>query len=252
MSAIFSSFYKTVASPGTPVAFGAATVQFNVGIIVPQKSATEENAGNVSIIQTGGTGEVVLVPGQTPYIVRAPMNTAFKATDFTVDSDTAGDGILFVYSFAAFNSYHSIEQKLENAMRKLIDTISSTIDDCSITTGLSEDERTGDNIRCVVAEADEEILDSALWRCKAQVIVQTRMRQDDALELHRLRTAYVRDLFMASETEALLSSLEPNFSVQESSICQRKLSSGLSSDQATPKYLSIFSFEVCCCGNQIF
>lgn len=255
MASIFLDLIKTVAAPGTPEALGASTVEFNVGMIYPR----EDNTGLVRIKQASGgsAGQFILSPGQLPpHIIENPNHTVFNAAQFYIDADVADEGVRLVYSKAEFKTFHCIEMKLESAMRNYIQTIATTIDDCTITTGLSDEGQGRDNIHCLCDEAEEEEGLPGLWRCTATIFIKTDIGKpgeeaSENLIKHRLRTAYVRDLFMDGDnTTQILGSLEPNFSVQDEGIVNRKITTAL--DKDANKYLSRMTFEVLCCGNQVF
>lgn len=255
MSAILSSFYKTVASAATPEALGAATVLFNTGWFIAQKSATESNTGIVTVqfSSTNNAGSLALYPSVSQRII-ADGTSYFTANQVYLDVATAGDGVLFIYSLADWKAYHDAEGKLEQAMVALVETIALTIDDCSVTHGLDIAEKTGDNVHCVVESATELIHDTGLWQCEAKVIIQTPVdppkgstERGDQLTKHRLRTAYVRDLFMDGEnTVQVLSSSVPGLTVQPRSMINRRLASSVNER----KFISEFSFQISCCATQ--
>lgn len=246
---IFTSFYVNPVDAGIPLVLGADTIRFNWGMFLPQKSATEDNAGPVTIqdVATNNAGGVQLSPGQTPHQVFAPNNSDFNAAQFWIDAAQAGDGVLFVYSLSTWKTYHDIESKLEEALTNLIKTVAATLDDCSITAGLSDEARDGHNIHAVVDKAVEEVKDTGLWTCSVEIMIETPADDSEALQRHRLRTAYVRDLFMDGDNTAQLLSVlceSGQLAVQQNSIRNRQLQSTIHER----KYKSQFSFEISCCG----
>jgi hypothetical protein len=246
---IFTSFYVNPVGAATPLVLGADTIRFNWGMFTPQKSETEDNAGVVTVqtVATNDAGGVHLSPGQTPHQVFAPNNSTFNASQFWIDAAQAGDGVLFTYSLTSWKTWHAIESKLEEALVNLIETISATLDDCTVTAGLSDMARDGDSIHAEVTKAVEEVKDTGLWTCSVELWVQTPADGTDRLERHRLRTAYVRDLFMDGDnTTQLLSVLceSGDLAVQQNSIKNRQLESTVHER----KYVSKFSFEISCCG----
>jgi len=248
MAAIFQNFYKTVAAAAVPEAIGAATVQFNAAIVTAAKSNTEANAGNVFLQYTSADGDHVdeLYPGNSIQIL-APLNGIFNAAQFFVDVAVDGDGVLFTYLLADPKAFNDVELKTEAAMRKLVLTIAATIDDCSVTSGISDMERTGDNINCYVTGSTEAVHNTGLWSVQCGVTVRSRIKRDDKLNKHRLRTAYVRDLFMDTQAADILSALERDFTACPRSIRERATENRIEGEF----WVSELRFVMTACGSSL-
>lgn len=248
MAALFTSFYKTVASTTVPEAIGAATVLFNSAIVTASKSETDLNAGNITLQNSGvdNSGIWELYPGNSQQIL-APLNSIFNAAQFFIDVTVAGDGVLFTYLLADPKAFNNIERKTERAMAAYVKTIAATIDDCSVTTGISDEERTKDNIHCYVSGSAESIHGTGLWDAQCQVTVRSRIQRDDKLEKHSLRTAYVRDLFMDLQAPEVLSALERDFTAIPRSL-RNKTTENRVDD---PFWVTDFRFTLTVAGSSI-
>ncbi len=222
MSAIFSSFYKNTVTAGTPVVLGASTIEFNSCLFFAQKADDTVNTGRIWIGDTTATARngFEIWPGVS-YSFVAPAQSIANAAQFYLDSEVSGDGVSCAYILADWKAFSDIESKIEEACKRYIWTIAATIDDCSVTCGITDDERTEDNVNAYVAETMERFHDSGQFDSRVTIQVRTNIGkagEQNRLQRHRLRTAYVRDLFMDVDAEATLSSLVPAFSVARSSI----------------------------------
>jgi hypothetical protein len=218
MSAIFQSFYKTVTGAGVSEVLGASTIEFNVALFIGNKAKDTWNTSNVQVELDEGS--IIVAPG-VGETWRAPAGSYTNASEFNVRPYVAGDGVLCVYSLADYKSFSDIELTVEEAIRKYLMTIGATLDDCSFTTGISTDERTSDNINVYVSGATERIINSGVWDCSVTVQVRSQVgkeSEDNPLDRHRLRTAYVRDLILEPEAEEWIASMHPRLSVYDDSI----------------------------------
>lgn len=231
MSALFRSLYKTVAVPGTAEALGASTIQFNTGHFVGRKSDTESNTGRVFIrFSAGAAGSVIIHPGVTEPIRSATDGAILNAAQFYVDAETAGDGVLFFYALADWKSFCAIESKIEDAVLKYLLTIGATLDDCSFTAGITDGERTADNVNVYCQGCNERIINTGNWDCQVVVQVRTAVGKsgsDNRLDRHRLRTAYVRDIITDPDAEEIIGALSNSITVYEQSIreirCEQRI-----------------------------
>lgn len=221
MGAILSNFYKSVTTAGVRVVLGASTVQFNTGTLIAVRSATEENTGRVYLARAAAGGGVEEVWPGASLMIAKERATILDASQFWLDAEVSGDGVLFVHGLADWKAFNDIESKVETAILRYLLTIGATLDDCSFTTGISADERTEDNVNVHCDAADERIQQSGNW--DASVTVQVRSQvgksgENNRLDLHRLRTAYVRDLLMEPEAEDIIASLYNGLAVYANSI----------------------------------
>lgn len=251
MSAIFQELVTPVPTAGTPVAMGGDAVKFNWGMFYP----AEGNTGNVAVRPAGGTGWNYIQPGETPWsLPKSTAGTVYSAADFEIDAAVDGEGVQLVYAFANPKTFSDIEMKLEAAMLAALQTLAQTIDDeCTFTTGLTDDAAGPDNVHCMVDSSEEEIHNSGLWRCQASVTVKTSVDSNSTEDLgtrmarHRLRTAYVRDLFLDQNIGGIMSALAPRLTIQPNGIMRRKLTSGILPDKR--QFISTLAMEILCCGN---
>lgn len=222
MAAIFSSLFKTVNLAGTAEALGASTVQFNCGVFIGRKSATVANTGSVWIkfSQPSSMGPIEIYPDAAQPI-NAPASSVLDAGQLYVDAETSGDGVLFYYTLANDKSFNDIEGKVEDAIKAYLLTIGATLDDCSFTSGIDDQERTADNINVYCQNASERIINSGVFDCTVTVTVRTAVAPSgdaNKLDRHRLRTAYARDLILEPDAEQIIGSLRGGLTVYEDSI----------------------------------
>lgn len=242
MAGIFTSVLATVPSPGTPVVFGSATTEFNTALVTPQRADGTRNIQPVRMIP----GENEIYPDGYAEI-RAPLAGRFNLSQFSVDANWADDGLLLLYCLADPKAFNDVEAKAERAMMKYVRTIAATLDDCSITTGISDDERTQDNISCHVSGCAETVHNTGLWTAQCHITIRTRVKREDALIRHGLRTAYVRDLFMDPEAPSVLSALEETFTAQPRSIRDRTTENRLDGEF----WVTEFRFTMNVCGSNL-
>lgn len=219
MASIFSNFYVNTVTAGVPVVFGVATVQFNCALVSARRDATTENVGNVWIrySDTGSTGPIELFP-RGYHRIENKEPAIFNASQFYLVSATAGDGVLFTYALADHKTFNDIESKVEDAVKQYLLTIGATLDDCSFTSGIDDQERTADNINAYAGSASERIINSGVFDVTLTVTVRTGAGKSGELAKHRLRTAYVRDLLMEPDAEEIIGSLCTNLTVYANSI----------------------------------
>jgi hypothetical protein len=97
--ATIADFFKTSTTPGTAVALGASTIQFQSVTFLGYKSAGVANVGNVKVRPVGGEGWVIVAP-QTDWSLPVPRGTFFNAAQFEIDVDNSGDGVYVLYGSA--------------------------------------------------------------------------------------------------------------------------------------------------------
>lgn len=158
MSAVFRIIERHLVTPGTQVVVGYDTEKFNVAFVRGQRSETQTNAGNIYFQPTDTNGMFVIGPGQVR-VVRAPLNTFFRASQFSIDGQFAGDGIQMIYLFASWKTWNAIELKLEEAVKRLIQTISTTLDDVSLTGGIDDEQMERNSIVCSVPAHQNTIVE---------------------------------------------------------------------------------------------
>lgn len=95
---------KTVAAAGTPVALIAASTQTKEFVVTPIKSAAPRvaNTGPVYLMANGGTRATafaVIQPTDPPFRVPRERGSGgfFDLSQWFVDADTTGDGVLVGY-----------------------------------------------------------------------------------------------------------------------------------------------------------
>lgn len=251
MSSIYRIIERRVTTPGTPVAVGHDAEKFNTGIFRAQRSETESNAGAIwiEIVGSSSGSGVDLGPGEVK-VFHAPNKTFFRASQFQIDGQFSGDGVQLSYAYADWKTFNNVEYKLEVAIRRLIETIRATFDDCSVTTGLSDEQKEGDSIVCSVQSSNEWRRDTGRWICAAEIFVTSSVDGDNAREKHLLRTAYVRDLIMDSTLAQNLSSLGEGLTVFPGTVDEFESTTEV--DSETRRWISRLRFNVHCCGSTIF
>ena len=98
--AIPQQIIKTVADSGTPEAITSTSPTYFVyAIFIGRKAARTANTGNIWLGITSGdnTQPIRLVPGQEKTI-EAPPSKQFNLSDWYVDVETNGDGVIVIYS----------------------------------------------------------------------------------------------------------------------------------------------------------
>lgn len=218
MSAIFSSFFKTVASADTPEALGAATVLFNCAHFIGQKAEGTDNAGVVRIDTGSAAFEIYPGVGEA---WTAPVQSYVTAAQFNVAVANDGDGVLCLYALADFKAFSDIESTIEDAFMRYLRCIGATLDDCSFTTGISQDERTEDNINVYCGRAERRGLDTGALDCAMTVQVRTavgKAGEENRLDRHRMRVAYVRDLVLDPDCTEIVSSVSHKLHVYANSV----------------------------------
>lgn len=249
MSALFSTFYLVPVAADIPTALGPDTLIFNSIILTGQPSDGVSNVTDVFVdLSAIGGGKIHLGAGLSVTIT-APLNSFYNASQFYITSVSAGDGVLAFWTKAEWKTFNSVETKLERAAVALVKTISTTIDDCSVTSGLSDEQLDTDSIHFFAEGGPELVKNSALWNLHCMLKVRTRAKSENGLELHRARTAYVRDLFMDSQLVYLLASQEQNLFCQPESVVNRSIRSSIDSD--SKHYVSTLEFDISCAGNQL-
>jgi len=248
MSAVFRIIERHLVTPGTQVVVGFDTEKFNVSFVRGQRSETETNAGNIYFQPNDTGGMFVIGPGQVR-IVRAPLNSFFRASQFSIDGQFAGDGIQMGYSFASWKTWNAVELKLEEAITRLIQTISTTLDDVSLTSGISDEQMERNSIVCSVPSAAEFNRGTGIWRCNVDVMVTSSVDDENARQKHFLRTSYVRDTLMDTTLAANLTALGENMTIIPKSVGEFSVSSEVIPD--TRRWMSKISFEVFFCGSEI-
>ena len=218
MSAIFQSFYQTIDDTAEPEVLGLSSVQFNSAVFIGQKAKDTPNTSSVFVCYHNASFVVRPGVGES---WNAPAESYADASQFEIRATVSGDGVLCVYTLADFKSFSDLEMSVEEAVRRYLLTIGATLDDCSFTTGITDDERTADNVNVYVSSATERIINSGVYDCDTTVQVRSQVaKSGDTNQLlrHRLRTAYVRDLITDPDAEQIISSLGHRLHVYDHSI----------------------------------
>lgn len=245
-TALFESLIKTVAEIGTPEAVGG-DVEFISLTLVGDKSEGVQNLGTVRIqadaVNEGGG--IMLSPGAS-YTINAPENSTLKLSQVFIDVAAAGDGVSAFYITPDYNCFNNVENKLELALQKYLQTLNCLLYDVQINTGLSQDEKTERVVYCMVTGGQEEILNTGLWALNTQITVRVRAARDGWQRFHQI-VAFIRDLIMDSNLAALLSSMQPNFSVAPRSATNFEIQSSVENNF----YIGQISFIIRCNGSNI-
>jgi hypothetical protein len=240
MAALFSSFFRSFVITGTRPLVATPT-QFNTGIVVGIHGDGLNNLDPI-LIQPG---DRTIYPGVAETIASGP--SILDASQFNVTTTTANDGFQFIYLLANPKAFNDIESKLELACVNYINTVATTMDDCSVTYGISDDEKTEHNINVHVSQANEHLVGSGLWNCTVSVEITTNAARSDMLSRHRLRTAYVRDLFMDQDAEQIIAAFLTGLTIHEKSIrhfqCEQHI--------AARKWIANCTFEVIATGSDL-
>lgn len=92
---IITPFTKTVAATGTPEALGADTVEFTTITFVGKKAARTSNTSTVYVqfVSSNDAPGIPITSGDVK-TVNAPTGKVFNASQFYIDVETNGDGVL--------------------------------------------------------------------------------------------------------------------------------------------------------------
>jgi len=249
MSSVYRIIEKQLVTPGSQTQLGFDTEKFNVGIFKAQRSETEPNGGNVYLQIEGTSNGLNFTPGETK-ILRAPQYSFFRASQFYLDGQYAGDGMQLAYAYSQYKTYNAVELRLEKAIERLIKTIAATIDDVSITSGISDEQRESDSIVCSVPSASEWRIGTGRLICSVEVIVTSSADGDDAREKHLLRTAYVRDLIMDTTLPHTLSALSDNVTIFNDTVGSFELENQVDSENR--RWVSRITFTIHAGGDTFF
>lgn len=90
---------KTVAAAGTPEPLAAGGTYFRVATVAAKKAARTDNVGNVylGVGAANDSQPLKLLPAEEIEI-KSPDGQRYDLNDFYLDVETAGDGVVVIYS----------------------------------------------------------------------------------------------------------------------------------------------------------
>jgi hypothetical protein len=249
MSAIWGSIKRTITEPGKPFALGPSSERWHKMTITARKDENQSNGSNIYIYaHSPDSAGIRLTPGET-YEIRAPMESYFTSAQWFLDGQEREGGIVAFFTRAGWQTWNDIEFKVETALRKVIQTISTTMPDVKVTEGWTDEERQPNTIICSVTEASEAILETGIWACRCEIMVRSEWGKADQWAKHRLRTAYARDVIMSTFLAEHMSAMVDNLTLINNSVSDREVTT--ESDPDTRHWISTLAFTIRACGSVI-